>query len=114
MELIYSNIDKNHLLHLIFRKNDFKNKPGDRNNVVDVKNFIQMSALRLYKGQTFEPHKHVWKEGEKKVIAQESWVVIEGIVKCKFYDIDSKLITEPILKAEIVALLWREVILMRY
>ncbi len=100
MELIYSNINKNHLLHLVFRKNDFKKiSAGDRNNVVDVKNFIQMSALRLYKGQTFEPHKHVWKKGEKKVIAQESWVVVRGKVKCKLYDIDSKLIAEPILNA---------------
>jgi hypothetical protein len=31
------------------------------------------------------------------VIAQESWIVIQGSVKCIFYDIDDTIIAEPIL-----------------
>ena len=51
----------------------------------------------MFKGQTFKPHQHIWKDGEKKVIAQESWVVIKGSVQCSFFDIDGSLISEPIL-----------------
>ena len=98
MELFFSKINKDHLLHMVYRLNDFSNiQKGGRINVIDGKNFIQMSALRLNNGQTFEPHMHVWKKGEKKVIAQESWVVIRGSVKCKFFDTNSKLLAEPIL-----------------
>ena len=34
---------------------------------------------------------------DKNVIAQESWVVIRGKVKCSFYDINNKLLSHPIL-----------------
>jgi hypothetical protein len=51
-------------------------------------------------GKTFKPHKHIEKERNyPNKIAQESWVVIKGRVKCKFYDIDDTLIAEPILEA---------------
>jgi hypothetical protein len=32
-----------------------------------------------------------------KQIAQESWIVIKGSVKCIFYDVDDTIIAEPIL-----------------
>ena len=98
MELIYSQIETGKLLHIIYRSSDFdKINKGQRYNVVNPNEFIQMSALRLKDKQTFEPHRHVWKSGEKNVIAQESWVVIRGKVKCSFYDINNKLLSTPIL-----------------
>lgn len=98
MELIYSQIETEKLLHIIYRSSDFdKINKGERHNVVNPNEFIQMSALRLKDNQTFEPHRHVWKSGEKNVIAQESWVVIRGKVKCSFYDINNKLLSTPIL-----------------
>jgi hypothetical protein len=51
----------------------------------------------MEKGKTFRPHKHIWKERTRNVIAQESRVVIQGSVKCIFYDIDNTIIAEPIL-----------------
>ena len=52
----------------------------------------------MKKGHTFEPHQHIWKDGEDKVIAQESWVVVKGSVECHFYDTDGTLLGKPILK----------------
>ena len=49
-------------------------------------------------GKTFRPHKHIWKERTQQVIAQESWIVIQGSVKCTLYDLDNTIIAEPILK----------------
>ena len=98
MEVYYSKIKPKVLLHIIFRISDFnKIEKGNRNNVINPNQFLQMSAIRLKNNQTFEPHYHIWKTGEKKVIAQESWVVIKGKVQCSFYDLDNKLISKPIL-----------------
>ena len=94
MEKIYSKIDPNKLLHLIIRKKEIT--PG-RQDIVPEDNFIQCSILNMEKGKTFRPHKHIWKERTRNVIAQESWVVIQGSVKCIFYDIDNTIIAEPIL-----------------
>jgi len=94
MEKIYSRIDGHNLLHIVVRKDDFK--PG-RKDIVDESQFIQCSALQMESGKTFRPHKHIWKERTRNVIAQESWVVIRGSVKGIFYDIDDTLLQEVVL-----------------
>lgn len=94
MEKIYSKIEENKLLHFIHRKNEFID---GRLDLVSEENFIQCSSLKMNKDKTFRPHKHIWKERTRNVIAQESWVVISGSVKCSFYDLDDTLITEIIL-----------------
>jgi len=94
MEKIYSKVDPTKLLHIIVRVDDMK--PG-REDIVSPEHFIQCSMLNLDEGKTFRPHKHIWKERTRNVIAQESWIVVKGSVKCIFYDIDDQVIAEPIL-----------------
>jgi cupin fold WbuC family metalloprotein len=96
MEKIYSKIEPEKLLHIINRLADIEN----RNEMVPSDNFIQCATLKMEKGKTFRPHKHITKERHyQEQIAQESWVVIKGSVKCVFYDIDDTIIASPILKA---------------
>ena len=94
MEKIYSKIKPNKLLHIINRLSEIEG----RNDIVPKENFIQCATLRMPKNKTFPPHKHITKDRHyPSQIAQESWVIIKGRVKCKFYDIDDTLISEPIL-----------------
>lgn len=96
MEKIYSKIN-NELLHFINRKSEIEN---ERNNLVDDNQFIQCSTMKLPKGKYFKPHKHFYREViHKEYIPQESWLVIQGSVKCFFFDIDDKLIDTKILQA---------------
>ena len=94
MEKIFSKQQPEKLLHVIVRKSDLT--PG-RVEVVPEDHFIQCALLNMKKGKTFNPHKHIWKERTRNVIAQESWIVIQGSVKCIFYDIDDQIIATPIL-----------------
>jgi hypothetical protein len=94
MENIYSKIDPTKLLHVIVRKENLT--PG-RVEVINEDQFIQCALLNMEKGKTFKPHKHIWKERTRNVIAQESWIVIQGSVKCIFYDIDDQILATPIL-----------------
>jgi cupin fold WbuC family metalloprotein len=94
MEKIYSKVDPNKLLHIVVRIDDMI--PG-REDIVSEEHFIQCSILNLQEGHTFRPHKHIWKERTRDVIAQESWIVVRGSVKCIFYDINDQIISEPIL-----------------
>ena len=82
------------LLHMIYYKDDLETK---REDVAPEEQFIQVSALQLEEGSTFRPHKHIWKEITRNVIAQESWIVVQGKVKCTFYDLDNEILVEPIL-----------------
>ena len=95
MEKIFSKQQPEKLLHVIVRKSDLT--PG-RVEVVPEDHFIQCALLNMEKGKTFKPHKHIWKERTRNVIAQESWIVIQGSVKCIFYDIDDQIIATPILQ----------------
>ena len=92
---IYSKIEPEKLLHVINRVSDIT----DRSDIIPEDNFIQCATLKMEKGKTFPPHKHITKDRHyTNQIAQESWVVIKGKVKCKLYDIDDTLIAEPILE----------------
>ena len=96
MEKIYSKIEPNKLLHVINRISDIK----ERTILIPDDNFIQCATLKMEKGKTFEPHKHITKDRHHpKQIAQESWVIIKGKVKCIFYDLDDTIISTPILEA---------------
>jgi len=98
MKKIYSKKEPNKLLHIIHRVDEFYTiEDGHRRDVVGADEFIQLSALNMNDGHTFKPHKHIWKSGEEKCIAQESWVVIKGSVECIFYDLDDTVLETPIL-----------------
>ena len=90
----YSKVDPSKLLHVVVRKEDLK--PG-RKDIIPEEHFIQCSHLNMEKGKTFRPHRHIFKERTRDVIAQESWIVIQGSVKCIFYDLDDTLLVEPTL-----------------
>ena len=77
------------LYHLVVRAADFKE---GRVDIIQPHNFIQCSMLKLKNGQTFKPHKHIYKQGPSRIIAQESWVVIQGKVRAIFYDENNKVI----------------------
>lgn len=94
MDKIYSKVDPSKLLHIVVRKEDIT--PG-RTEVVPEDQFIQCALLNMERGKTFKPHKHIWKERTRSVIAQESWIVIQGSVKCIFYDVDDQIIATPTL-----------------
>jgi len=105
---IYSKIEPDKLLHIINRKNDIA--PG-RVDLVPENQFIQCAAMKMQKETTFKPHKHIWKESSFmvttdkagdpyiEIIAQESWVVISGVVKVILYDIDDTVLHDDILEA---------------
>lgn len=94
MEKIYSKVN-NRLLHFINRKSEIN---SNRNNLVDDNQFLQCSTMKLNKGTTFKPHKHFHREiFHKEYIPQESWLIIDGSVKCFFFDVDNSLIETKIL-----------------
>ncbi len=92
MEKIYSKIEPNKLLHLVNRLNEI----DGRTDIAPTEEFLQLATLKMKKGQTFKAHKHITLVKETN-IAQESWIVIKGSVKCIFYDLDDSIIAEPIL-----------------
>ena len=93
MEIYKSNID-GEVCHIVNRLEDIKD---GRKDLVDITQFIQCATLNMKEGVTFRPHKHIWKENTGERIAQESWVVIQGKVKCIFYDVNDEVLATPIL-----------------
>lgn len=94
MEKFYSKVEPGKLLHIVNRLSEIEK----RSEIVPSDNFIQCSSLKMEAGKTFLPHKHITKKRiYENQIAQESWIVIKGSVKCIFYDLDDTIIAEPIL-----------------
>ena len=99
---IYSKIKPDVLLHLIHRLDDIRSIPTEdglsRTNVAPETEFLQLATLHMDSGKTFKAHKHIYKDREYSVIAQESWIVIQGSVKVFFYDLNDEIIHTDILK----------------
>tara|TARA_R110002050_G_C8962233_1_gene514553 strand:+ start:1977 stop:2396 length:420 start_codon:yes stop_codon:yes gene_type:complete len=95
MEKIYSKVEPGRLLHIVQRVNEITKSRVD---VIPADNFLQLAVLKMENDKTFRPHKHNHKVIKyNKAIAQESWVVIKGKVKCILYDLDDTILTEPVL-----------------
>lgn len=103
MKKIYSRLSQEVLLHIIYRLDDLEE---GRIDIAPENEFLQVAALKLEKGKTFKPHKHIEKEKITN-IAQESWLVFKGRVKCIFYDLNDKIIEEVILKAGDLSMTFR-------
>lgn len=96
VEKIYSKLEPKKVLHIVHRIEQAKDV--QRNDLIESNNFIQCSFLKLKKNSTFRPHKHILKKRTyENQIAQESWVIIKGSVKCIFYDLDDSIVAERIL-----------------
>lgn len=97
MKKIYSKQDPEKLLHIICRKDELGLQDKTEEGRVDVApedQFLQVAAIQMNAGKPFKPHRHIWKDGEKSVIAQESWVVISGSVRATLYDLDDSILGE--------------------
>lgn len=95
MVKIYSKVDPTLLLHIVFREEDF-NK--ERTEIIDADNFLQCAALRFDEGRSFRPHKHIEVDVTyTKKKAQEAWVVMRGVLRVSFYDIDDSILEESTL-----------------
>ena len=67
MKIYKSKVRKNKILHIVFKKNDFKQiNNKSRKDLVNPDQFIQLSALKLKKDQSFRPHFHIWKTVKKE------------------------------------------------
>lgn len=102
MEKIYSKIEPGTLLHLVYRLDEI----DGRTNISPDNEFLQLASIKMKKGTTFKAHKHIIHEKITN-IAQESWLVIKGSVKCIFYDLDDTIISEPILNPGDISMTFR-------
>lgn len=93
LENIYESSGK--LCHFLIRG---KMIDSGRQDMIDTDQPLQLSTLRMKKGDTFFPHMHV--ETIKTVnMTQESWVVIRGRVRVLYFDTAENLICDRILDA---------------
>ena len=96
---VYSVASPKKLLHVIATP-PTSAEGFERVQILPEEEFIQASWIAMPIGTTFPPHAHVFHEAtEKFVVAQESWVVIRGAVRCYLYDLDDSLLESPTLRA---------------
>ena len=103
MKKIFSKTNPEILLHLTTNVDEIK---SERKDIAPDNEFLQLAILKMNKGKTFQPHKHIEYKKETD-IAQESWFVYQGKVKCIFYDIDDTIIDEVILNEGGISMTFR-------
>ena len=91
---------------LLFVINRFEDISSYRNDIAPEEEYIQVSARKIPKGLKIKEHKHLI---NKRTIdyTQEAWVILEGSILAKFYDIDDTLIFDTIINKGDCAILFR-------
>jgi len=91
---IYSNYIPNKLLHIVNYLSDCKE---ERIDICDTDQYLQCAFLSLDR-RKFRAHKHIPRiHSSDNYIAQESFVIIKGRVKCILYDLDDTILAEHII-----------------
>tara|TARA_Y100001970_G_C13961764_1_gene713533 strand:- start:436 stop:849 length:414 start_codon:yes stop_codon:yes gene_type:complete len=88
VEKIFSKLENDVLLHIIYRKEDIV---SFRDNITPEEEYLQVASIKMQNGRTFKAHKHIHQERYTD-IAQESWVVIDGKIRAILYDLDDTII----------------------
>jgi cupin fold WbuC family metalloprotein len=83
---IYSKVDESVLLATVLDKGSLGSY---RTDMCPPEEFLQASGRYLKKGTFVAPHKHT-KIIRNTDLTQEAWVVLQGAVKAKLYDLDDK------------------------
>jgi len=90
MKKILSKINQDKLISTIIRKSDIT---GYRKDLSPESEFIQVSARKFEELIKVEPHKH-FKLDRETDRTQETWIIIQGSVKAKIFDLDDQLLLE--------------------
>ena len=102
-EIIYSKVNEDIPLLSINRRKEISE---DRSDMCSETELLQISTKLLKKGTTFKPHKHNELERTSKT-THEAWIILEGSIRAKFWDIDDELIFETILNSGDCAVVFR-------
>ena len=97
MRVIRNPKNKEEILHIIYARTDLENI-GNRCDISEDKEFLQLAALKIKKDHKFKGHKHLRLVRETD-ITQECWIVVKGTVKTFHYDEEDNLLEENILQA---------------
>ncbi len=97
---IYSKTNKDLLLHLIFAPDDKINNSGEivtRTNIAPDDEFLQAAHILIKeKHHRFKPHIH--NEVIRHTnITQEAWIVLNGVIRATYFDVDKSFLCEEIL-----------------
>ena len=93
---IYSKCEPCKLLHLINRFDEI----DGRTDIAPEEQFIQAATIKFPQGgKKFRTHQHIWKPAPREqVIAQESWIVVQGSVRVFMYDTDQLFLQDEVIK----------------
>ena len=93
---IYSKCEPGKLLHLINRFDEI----DGRTDIAPEDQFIQAATIKFPQGgKKFRTHQHIWKPAPREqVIAQESWIVVQGSVRVFMYDTDQLFLQDEVIK----------------
>ena len=85
---LYSHVEPTKLILTLIRKEDITHS---RHNITPDEQFLQAGAKKLKVDEYFPPHHHLPCE-KIATRTEEAWVILNGRVEGKFYDLDHKLL----------------------
>ena len=103
MERQYSNIEPEKLIYSLLRLDELCDRRIDLSPDEEA---IQVCGRAMSKGQVVPAHRHL-PQDRRTTNTQESWVVLKGSVRARFFDLDSSFLCERDIHAGDVVAFYR-------
>ena len=103
MKQIYSKVNPDKLILSLLRYDDISEY---RTDICPDEEYLQISGRKIRNGTKMKPHKHIPFE-RKTDITQEAWIVFNGCIHGKFYDLDDSFLYETEIRKGDVIVLFR-------
>lgn len=96
MKKIYSKLNPDELLHIVFKKDEI-GESGAHFDLIDSKEYLQVAAMKGAEGKKFPAHKHLPQDRQTS-ITQECNIIVSGTMKVVYYDTDNTILDDAVLE----------------
>lgn len=103
MKQIYSKVKPDKIILSLLRYDEISEY---RTDICPDEEYLQISGRKIKNGTKMKPHKHIPID-RKTDITQEAWIVFDGCILGKFYDLDDSFLYETKIKKGDVIVLFR-------
>ncbi len=103
MERYYSTVERDKLIFCLLRYADITDRRCD---LSPEEEYLQVCGRRMHEGVHVPSHRHI-KTIRSTDMTQESWVILSGLIKASFYDVDNSHLCDRTLGTGDVIVLYR-------
>jgi hypothetical protein len=96
------------VLHAIITRDEILNQDVERIDITHPSEFLQLAIINVKENKGFKAHRHLERKRTiENLRAQESWVVVTGLVRVDYFDENDSFLESHVLRSGDITITFR-------